>query len=149
MPPHDILEEMTHFLITTCCKEKDPSPGRIPAVQRYIDPRISWVYRESQQQNLSMLILSGKFGLVKPEDEIGWYDHALLSEEVSELVPILIDRLTALKVSQISFYAQSKDDPGWAPYHTAMEQACQKMKIRLEWIPWEDSLLLNEGGSRN
>lgn len=130
---------MTHFLITTCCKEKDPAPEPLPAIRRYLSRRIAWVHAESQRQGIPLLILSGEYGLLRPEDKIHWYDHALQMEEVLTLVPRLVSQLKALGIREVTFYARPKNEPGWAPYHAALEGACQAAGVELHCAPWEDS----------
>lgn len=128
---------MTHTLITTCCAEKDPSEGFLPAIERYLSDRINWVYRESQRSGLPLLIFSGKFGLLKPTDPIPWYDHALQMDEVEKLLPLLVSQLEKMAITRGSFYARSPDLPGWKPYHDSLERACKLVRVRLDWIAWQ------------
>lgn len=128
---------MTAYLITTCSKEKDSRPGLLPAIERYKHPRIDWVYRESQRLNLPMLILSGEFGLLQPQTPIPWYDHALQADEVPNLVPAIALRLKGLKAESLQFFARPANEPGWAPYHAALDQACRAENVRLRWVLWE------------
>ena len=129
---------MAKFLITTCSKEKDNSPGLLPAIARYQHPRIQWVHLESKRLGLPMLILSGEFGLLHPQDPIPWYDHALQMDEIPNLVPRIAQKLKDLAVQNMVLYARPAAEPGWAPYHAALAQACQEADVNLEWIPWEE-----------
>lgn len=122
----------TEVLCTTCCLEKQPTPTPLPASELYLDERIGAVLAEGQRLSKAVLILSGKFGLVRPEDRIPWYDHALRSEEVDELVPQLVDSLRISEVRKIRFYALPVETPGWRPYHEALERACWQLGIAVE-----------------
>jgi len=128
---------MAEFLVTTCSKEKNPAAGLIPAIERYQHPRIEWVYLESKRLDLPMLILSGEFGLLRPIDPIPWYDHALGMDEVPDLVPKIALKLEEIKAESLRFYARPASVPGWAPYHAALNQACQKNAVDMKWILWE------------
>ena len=125
------------IFITTCCKEKDTRPGLLPAIQRYRSDRITWAYAESQRLGLDLLILSGQFGLLRPEDPIPWYDHALQMEEIDALVPPVADELASLAMSEVFFIARSASTPGWAPYHIALMQARQGTQTALNFIEWQ------------
>jgi hypothetical protein len=127
---------MTWFLITTCCKEKYDAPGKIPAIRRYQSERIHRVYAESRRRGLPMRILSGKFGLLSPEDPIPWYDHPLQMSEAAALAPRLADSLAAENAAGVYFIARPAETPGWAPYHTALTRACQKLEIPVVFIEY-------------
>lgn len=121
-----------HILLTTCCKEKDPAPGNLPAMKRYVSKRISDVYDESIKQNIPMRIFSGVYGLLKPDDLIPFYDHPLSLSEVSLLLPLALEQMQKDFVSQITFYTQPRQTPGWEPYFQVIEQACQALAIKLD-----------------
>ncbi len=127
---------MVEYMVTTCSKEKDPADGVLPAIQRYQHPRIDWVYQESQRLDLPMLILSGKYGLIRPDDPIPWYDQALTLDNVSTLLPILTEQLHQTLPDLIHFIALPPETPGWAPYHLVLEQACAPLKVKIRLIPW-------------
>ena len=61
-------------LITTCSKEKRLDAGLLPAAQRYVSVRIAAVVARGQRLGLTVFILSGKYGLLRPDEEIEWYD---------------------------------------------------------------------------
>lgn len=120
------------IFLTICCKEKDPSPGNLPAIKRYLSDRISNVYQASIKQNTPMRIMSGEFGLLRPEDPIPYYDHLLSFNEVSKLSLRVIEQLQRDAVSSITFYAQPRLTLGWEPYYQLIEQSCQTLGIKLE-----------------
>ena len=127
--------------LTICSKKKKLLPYKLPAIHRYKSKRIEWLYRKSLQENMTMFIFSGKYGLLRPEDEIAWYNHKLKMQEVPEIVPRIVEQLKTHPISDIYFYAEPKTNPNWEPYHIAIEQVCQITNIKLEWIQWKESML--------
>jgi hypothetical protein len=119
------------FVCTICCKEKRTDTSLLPAIDRYLSTRIAFAYDESRRLGRPMLILSGKYGLLRPEDPIPWYDQKLVMEAVPEIVPVIASRLTKLGVSHIIFYCRTKTDLDWRPYHAALEQACQMQNVEI------------------
>ncbi|MCH9647285.1 MAG: phytanoyl-CoA dioxygenase family protein [Deltaproteobacteria bacterium] len=119
-------------LCTTCCQEKRPTATPLPASHLYLSKRLHDVLEEGERLGKVVLILSGKFGLVRPQDLLPWYDHALLPQEVEGLVPQLTEALSRIGVSQIHFYALPATTPGWRPYHEALERACWKLGIPVQ-----------------
>lgn len=127
---------MTEYLVTTCSKEKNLAEGVLPAIQRYQHPRITWVYQESQRLGLPMLILSGKYGLIRSDEPIPWYDQALTMDDVPALLPVLTKQLRQVSPTVLHFYALSPETQGWAPYHRALEQACAPFGVKIQFILW-------------
>ncbi|MCJ7695919.1 MAG: hypothetical protein MUO40_10900 [Anaerolineaceae bacterium] len=121
-----------HILLTTCCKEKDPAPGTLPAIKRYLSKRIAHVYDESITYNIPMRILSGKFGLLSPDAPIPNYDHPLSTMEVPMLLPHVMEQLDQDSISAITFYAHPRQTPGWEPYYQVVEQSCKALSIKFE-----------------
>jgi len=119
---------------TYCSKKKDLSPGELPAIQRYRSDRIKSVHNAAMSSGLEFLILSGKFGILKPSDLIRCYDHLLQPSEVSELSKRVADELETLGVKDLIFFARSfSDDEKVKPYIDCMKLACQKAGIALRF----------------
>ena len=119
------------FFCTTCCKEKRTDPGNLPAIERYLSERIRRVHRESMDKGRRMLIFSGKFGLLRPEEPIPWYDQKLESDGVGEIVPSLVNQLREYGASKLIFFCRPKNTEGWQPYHEALETACKQAGVEL------------------
>lgn len=120
------------YLCTPCCREKRPNPGLLPAIERYLDPRIGRVVGESHRRGVPALILSGRFGLLAPHDAIPFYDQALLERDVGALVPRIAKQLEERGVSALRFLALPRKTGGWPPYYAALEGACTLRGIPLE-----------------
>ena len=75
------------YLCTICSKKKRLEAELMPARLRYLSSRISLLIEQSQISGIPLLILSGRYGLLSPDEQIPWYDHLLLEDEVMTLVP--------------------------------------------------------------
>jgi len=125
---------MTVFC-TPCSAEKDPSPGDLPAIQRYPSHRIKSVYIAAVSLGLKFLILSGEYGILEPSDPIPYYDHLLESSEVSEHAQRVASQLEALGVKDLIFFAGSvSGDENVKPYLDCMEFASQRSGIALKFV---------------
>ncbi len=120
-------------LCTTCCKRKRRDAQPLPARKRYLSRRIRFVLQESRRLKTPLLILSGKYGLLTPEQKIPWYDRALLANEVESLSRKLVQQLSRREVSSVVFYARPRKTAGWQPYYAALETACDRLKISLRF----------------
>lgn len=102
------------------------------AVDRYLSPRIRYVYDHSKATGLSFCILSGKYGLLSPESLIPWYDKKLENTDVAMMLPVISAQLTEQHIHKIHFY--HRDLPDWFPYITLIRKACENTGIILEEI---------------
>ena len=125
--PHCSME----YACTTCCKQKRRDKQLLPAIERYVSRRIRLVLTESRRHHKPLLILSGRFGLLEPDERIPWYDQALLPEAVDALVPKVADQLVTRRASALLFYARPSKTRGWQPYYDVLEKACRRVNIRL------------------
>ena len=125
---------MTVFC-TYCSAKKDRSQGELPAIQRYRSLRIKSVYIAAMSLGLKFLILSGKYGILKPGDPIPYYDHLLQSSEVSEHSKKVADQLEARGVKDLIFFGGSlSDDENLKPYFDCIKIASQKAGIELKFV---------------
>jgi len=120
------------YLCTTCCQRKRRTLQRIPALERYLSRRIRLVWKESRRLHKPLLILSGKYGLLTPDEKISFYDHALQREEIEDLLSTLKKQLASHQVSRLVFYALPKNTSGWRPYYEVIEKACASRNIPLK-----------------
>ena len=123
-----------HFYCTTCCKEKNASKKLMPAIRRYLDPRILNIYERSISDGRKFVILSGKYGFIEAETPIPWYDKKLEMEDVDELVSTLSPQIKELGVTNLTFFGlDRKENPDWEPYYKAVEKACAKKCVGLSF----------------
>ncbi len=118
---------MTVFA-TYCSSEKEASAELLPAIQRYKSRRILSVYKAATQLGLGFVVLSGKYGLLRPNDEVVYYDHLLLREEVASHKLKVASQLASQGIDDIVFYSVSpEEDPLVVPYMDCMRQAAEQV----------------------
>lgn len=117
---------------TICCKRKRRGAAPLPALQRYLSRRIRFVHALSRRHGLPLRILSGRFGLLSPDQQIPYYDQPLSASQVDALVPRVATQLATARVKRLVFFARPRATPGWRPYYDLLERACRRQRIRLE-----------------
>lgn len=108
-------------VLTTCSAEKRPEPEPLPAVERYTHPRIAAAAALARERGEPLLILSGVFGLLRSDDPVPWYDHALQPDEVATLLPRVRARVEALGLTRLTLLAAPRGTPGWGPYFAVVD----------------------------
>ena len=104
----------------------------LPAVQRYLSKRIDGLYALAQQRGEAFYILSGEYGLLRPDELIPWYDHLLLAGEVAGLVPEVASGLEKEGVSELVYYtADASAVAAVAPYLEVVQQACSRAGVEI------------------
>lgn len=125
---------MNSVICTICCAEKKDSKEKLPAIDLYLSSRIRFAYKESQEKGVGFRIFSGKYGLLKPDQPIDWYDFQLTNETVSDIVPVMVSQIKEQAIEKVIFYARPKSTPGWEAYYKALEQASKTTGIKFEVI---------------
>ena len=119
------------YLCTTCSQRKRRTPGLLPAGRRYLSPRLRAVLRDGARRRTPVVILSGKFGLLAPEEPIPWYDAPLTAAGARALVPTVAAQLRRLRAGRLELHAEPRRTPGWAPYYDLLESACRTAGVEL------------------
>lgn len=79
-----------NLLILACSQTKRPDPGLLPAIERYDGPlyRVLRRWQRSTpdwEDRLSIRILSAKYEILGPHDEIADYDQKMTKARASEI----------------------------------------------------------------
>ncbi|MEM9326788.1 MAG: DUF6884 domain-containing protein [Bacteroidota bacterium] len=90
--------------VTYCSAAKDKSAVELPAISRYRSERIRYVHEAAKAKGAKLLILSGAYGLLAPEDPIPYYDHLLAPHEVATLSQKAAMQLREQGISTLDFY---------------------------------------------
>ena len=123
----------TTIVITYCCRDKDPSPGLLPAVDRYLSSRIRAAKEAASRLKWEFRILSGLYGLLEQDKKIPDYDHLLTDDQVPDHAEKLAGQLVASNAGRVIFITRSLvEDPGTGPYRKAMFQACSAVQVECE-----------------
>lgn len=118
------------IVCTPCSKRKRRDPGLIPAKRRYLSKRIRHVLDQAERTGQPAFILSGRYGLLGPDEQIPWYDRELAVDDLDTFVPLLARQLRSRQANSVIFYARPRSTAGWGPYHEALEQACRSAKVQ-------------------
>ena len=93
-----------HLLIISCSDKKDTQPGLLPASQRYTGAWygvIDKVKREGNlPDNLDILIISAKYGLINSETQIENYDQKMdhvRARELNEPILTKLENIISMK----------------------------------------------------
>ena len=115
---------------TYCSKDKRTDAGEIPAVHRYLSQRITRLHRRGP-----MVILSGEYGLLGPDDPIPWYDHLLQSHETEAMTAKVATQLTQRGITALEFHTADPDcTPQLRPYLAVITAACERAKVALSIV---------------
>ena len=123
---------------TICCREKDRAEAALPAIGRYRSGRIQTVFHMAEKEGLEFAILSGKFGLLHPEDLIPYYDKLLTEEDIPALNRQMAEFLRENPARGIIFLPPDpRSDSKVMPYIKCMRRAARKAKIplRIKFVP--------------
>jgi len=127
---------------TYCSAHKRNELGQLPSIERYIDKRINDVYASATLLGLEFRILSGKYGLLKPEQPIEFYDHLLTENEVSEHSVLVAKQLAEHGITSVSFFSLSVvSDPNVICYQKCMQLAAAHAGVEFSVITLPDIYL--------
>jgi hypothetical protein len=113
---------------TVCSREKDESPQPLLAISRYKGSHIRKIEKDACATGYKFFILSGKHGLLAPEEPVDYYDYLLTVENVDKLVIRLVEQLWQKEISSVHFYC--KPGPRWFPYFAAMVIATSRAGVQ-------------------
>ena len=118
---------------TPCCKEKRRNKELIESNKRYISDRIKAIYNKGKKDNVGFRIFSGKFGLLKPEEKIPWYDYKLTMERMPNLSKKVKKQLSSQKIDKVVFFTENlRKDLELKPYLALIKDCCNDKNISLE-----------------
>lgn len=97
------------LLVISCTRRKHPLPGGLAAWDRYQGgcfPTLKHIQTTyGFPSDIDIVILSAKYGLVRPCDRIEWYDQKMSPERAKELQPLVEEKVSSLL--RQAEYAQS------------------------------------------
>lgn len=120
---------------TYCSAHKDESVSLLPAIARYRSSRIVFISKLAKSEKIEFRIFSGRFGLLKPDDKIPYYDHLLLESEVVEHAQFISQQIEEAGITEIEFYMSSpEEDNKLFPYLNCIRLACNSTNSLLTII---------------
>mgnify|MGYP006277323869 CR=1 FL=1 len=117
--------------ITYCSKEKDRTRKDLPAIQRYDSERIDRIKALAEEKEENFAILSGKYGLIGPEEEIPFYDELLRERNIPQLITGVKNFLEAKNVEKVLYHTRKVENER-KPYFKLVKNACEGLDIELE-----------------
>ncbi len=85
------------LLIISCSNKKDDSKNKLPAIKRYTGAYykvLNKLMRENKfPEDVELLIISAKYGLLKPNELIDYYDLKMTYEQAKLLNKRIISKL--------------------------------------------------------
>jgi len=76
------------LLIISCSQMKNKSPEKMSAINRYTGS-VFKILRKFNPKHIDLLIISGKHGLLKPNDKIDYYDYRVSSKDLNKRSTII------------------------------------------------------------
>jgi len=85
------------LVITSCSKTKKKIRKKIKAIERYKGQMFCMTVKFANQNNYDILILSAKYGVLKPNDKIGYYNKQINNQnDIFNLKPKVITKLSKI-----------------------------------------------------
>jgi len=112
---------------TYCSANKNRDEGAMKAIDRYKSDRIKSIYRAARELGVEFFILSGKFGLIKSNQSIPYYDQLLTPQKVIKHSELVADQLKQFGITNLIFFSRPfSEDEQLKPYIDCVETAAQK-----------------------
>lgn len=125
-PAHDLF-------VTYCSARKSRASGLLPARLRYQSARIADVRARAAKEAASFCVLSGRYGLVREEDPLPWYDHLLREDLVPGLAVRVEGQLRQCAVTRVVYFTQPvSHSPNVQPYLSTVRLACERLSLDIE-----------------
>lgn len=133
-PSESKVITMTAFL-TYCSAEKETYEHPLPAINRYRSDRIRRIYSAAESAGTGFFILSGEYGLLKPNEPIPYYDHLLVGDEVEAHSATIAAQIKQHGITQIIFFTLPVSaDETLEAYHACLRLACQTAATHLSFV---------------
>lgn len=89
------------------------------------------MYSLTREKEASFAILSGKYGLLRPEEEIPFYDKLLRPADVEQMVPKVEKQLKEIEPSCVIYFTRKVEGQRTA-YFELIKTACDNSGINFE-----------------
>lgn len=123
--------------ITYCSKEKDRTREDLQAIERYDSTRIDRIKALAEEKDQDFAILSGKYGLIGPKEEIPFYDELLRERNIPQLITGVKNFLESHNIDKVIYHTKKVENER-KPYFKLVKNACEGLDIELEKRMIED-----------
>ncbi len=121
------------YYCTICSKEKRNDKELLPAIERYLSPRIKNVYQKASSEKVKHLIFSGEYGFIHPYSLIPYYDHLLLEEEIEAFLPLLKQQNLFWEITELDCFMEKEDTPGWEAYYKILTNFAEEEDVKIRF----------------
>ncbi|MFP4038279.1 MAG: DUF6884 domain-containing protein [Candidatus Nanohaloarchaea archaeon] len=117
--------------VTYCSREKDRTRKNLPAIERYDSERIERIKALAEERDEDFAILSGKYGLIKAQEEIPFYDELLRQKDIPELINEVKNFLQSENIEKVVYHTEEVEGER-RPYYKLIKNACDTLNIEIE-----------------
>jgi len=117
--------------LTYCSHNKSKKKEELPALDRYLSDRIQQVSEQAKEKEEQFAILSGKYGLLEPEEQIPYYDKLLKKQHLPEMIPEVEKQLQQRELKKVIYYTREVENER-LPYYQLIKHACQNQGIKFQ-----------------
>ena len=117
--------------ITPGSRDKNRARKNLEAIKRYDSERIDQVKTVADQRNEEFTILSGKYGVIRPEEKIPFHDEMVREMNISELLTHVKNFLQSKNVDEVIYYSADLEGER-IPYLKLLKTACDTLDIDFE-----------------
>jgi hypothetical protein len=121
------------YYCTICSKEKRNDKELLPAIERYLSPRIKNIYQRASSEKVKFLIFSGEYGFIHPYSLIPYYDHLLLEEEIEAFLPLLKEQNLFWEITELVCFMEKEETSGWGAYYTILKRFAKEKDIKISF----------------
>lgn len=125
----------SEYFITHCCRRKSRKSGLLPAKQRYLAGYVNDVLKLSKSQAAGFLIFSGKFGFLKENGKIPYYDKLLTYSDFDSLNRVVDRQYKKYKFKKaVFFHIDTKIDGKVKNYVDFMKEFSRRKNIDVKFV---------------
>ena len=117
--------------VTYCSKDKSREEEKIPAISRYSSARIEKIRELAEKRDQKFAILSGKYGILRPQQKIPFYDKLLGEEDLEEMVQKVEKQLEEMNSEQVIYFTKEVSGQR-TPYFELIRRACENTETGFE-----------------
>lgn len=121
------------YYCTICSKEKRTKKKLLPAIERYLSPRIKNVYQKSLLKKTKFLIFSGEYGFIHPYSLIPYYDHLFLEREIDTFLPILKQQNIFWEITELDCFMEKESANGWRAYYEILTKFAEEENVKINF----------------
>lgn len=103
----------------------------MPAIERYQSYRIHETHSEASEEDKKFAILSGKYGIIEPDEEIPFYDELLREKDILNLLNEVENYLRGRGVRRVIYHTKKVENEG-KQYYKLVKAACETLEIELD-----------------